>query len=222
MKNFYLFLLCILFKVSFSASYLKVLYISHQKPSCDSIENCLLVSDSPTDSFRLFTNPIQGFTYQIGFDYCLLVEVQTSENKTDSVPVKYVLSEIKSKIKKDYSKTQVITAILDSSKWLLYKIRMKDGSTKTFSIQKAYIQFDLKNNTISGNTDCNNFNASFSLDTSALKFENIITTKMACGKHAIEPIFLNLLNITTNYKIKSKLLYLYKEKTLIGLFTLKK
>ncbi|MBK9328004.1 MAG: META domain-containing protein [Sphingobacteriales bacterium] len=112
-------------------------------------------------------------------------------------------------------------SIRDSSTWLLYKLKMKDG-IKTFSLQKAYLQFDMKNNTVTGNTDCNSFSASVTIDKSQLTFENVITTKMACRKHSIETDFLKAINSATNYKVASKMLYLYKGKSLVALFTKKK
>lgn len=206
---------------AFSSVYLKVLYVADHKTDCGTTK-CLLTRDTPTDTFSVFNHTIGGFNYEEGYEYCLLVEVQQS----DSQQLKYILSELKSKTKTILNTATALKkqflSIPDSSKWMLYKLRMKDGSTRTFSLQKAYLQFDTKNNTVSGNTDCNALSAGFTIDSSSFKFDNIVTTKMACGKHAIEQEFLNMMNSATNYKVTSKLFYLLKGKTLLGLFTLRK
>ena len=230
MKKIIVFHIFFLSFQAFSAVYLKVVYIADHKTDCGSNE-CLLIRDAPTDTFSVFKHTIDGFTYEEGFEYCILMEIQTPGVSEPSIPfdssqIKYVLSEIKSKVKtkKDsITKNNTInSAITDSSKWMLYKLKMKDGSTKTFSIQKAYLQFDLKNNTVGGSTDCNGFTASFNIETTQLKFDNIITTIIACNKRSIEPTFLKMLNTATNYKITKNLLYIYKGKYLMALFTKKK
>ncbi|MFN8297195.1 MAG: META domain-containing protein [Chitinophagales bacterium] len=227
MKRVTLFVFICCFANTFASVYLKVVYVADHAIGCGA-NKCLLVRDSPADSFSVFKNEIQGFTYEEGFEYCILMEIQTpgiSEPAitSDSSQIKYVLSEIKSK-----TKTKIVVDtkkgtfnIPDSSKWMLYKLRMKE-ETKTFSIQKAYLQFDLKNNTVTGNTECNSLKAGFTADEAQLKFDNIITTKIACNKRSIEPTFLNMLSTSTNYKIVKNLLYIYKGKYLMALFTKKK
>ena len=228
MRKLILFITFMVSLQAFSAAYLKVIYIADHKTECGT-KKCYLIRDTPTDTFTVFDKEIEGFSYEEGFEYCLLIEVQTPGISEPAVPfdssqVKYVLSEIKSKTRKNNADTlkKTIVSIPDSSKWTLYKLRMKDGSTKTFTIQKAFLQFNTGNNIVNGNTECNTFNAGFSADSTSFKFDNIVTTKMACGKHSIEPVFLDMLQKTTSLKITSKLLYLFKGKTLLGLFTRKK
>jgi len=226
MKKNILFLLFFISLRSFSAVYLKVLYIADHTVDCAD-KKCLLTRDAPTDAYQIFDKKIEGFTYEAGYEYCILLEIQTPGISVPAVPfdssqIKYVLSEIKSKTKTDTTKTVVNTrlSIPDTSKWTLYKLRTKDG-TRTFSVTKAFMQFDMKNNTVSGNTDCNSFTASLSID-SSFKFENIITTKMACLKLSIEPEFLVAIKSVNKYKATAKLLYLYDDKKLVALFTRKK
>ena len=226
MKKIIIFFVFFSFIEAYAAVYLKVIYIADHTMNCNE-QKCLLVRDSPTDTFQLFDKKIEGFNYQEGFEYCLLIEVQTqgiSEPAIlkDSSKTKYVLSEIKSKIKTDTTTKSLnnTTSIPDSSKWILYKLKTKDG-TKTFSVSKAYLQFDVKNNIAIGNTDCNDFTASFSLDTSLI-FENIIITKMNCKRFSSESAFLNALNSTNKFKATPKLLYLYNDKKLVAIFTRKK
>jgi heat shock protein HslJ len=96
---------------------------------------------------------------------------------------------------------------------------MKDG-TRTFSITKAFIQFNTNNNTAFGSSDCNGFTATYTND-SVFKLENMSSTLLAC-KRSVEKEFIAALTITNHIKITSKLLYLYDDKKLLAIFTRKK
>ncbi|MBK9328003.1 MAG: DUF4377 domain-containing protein [Sphingobacteriales bacterium] len=70
--------------------------MSDKQTDCDA-SKCLLTRDEPIGEWKAFSYPIEGFSYKEGYEYCLLVEVRTSDSST---LLKYTLSEIKSKIKK--------------------------------------------------------------------------------------------------------------------------
>ena len=174
MRKLILFITFMVSLQAFSAAYLKVIYIADHKTECGT-KKCYLIRDTPTDTFIVFDKEIEGFSYEEGFEYCIIIEVQTPGISEPAVPfdssqIKYVLSEIKSKTRKNNADTlkKTIVSIPDSSKWTLYKLRMKDGSTKTFTIQKAFLQFNTGNNIVNGNTECNTFNAGFSADSTSL------------------------------------------------------
>ena len=220
-----LILILVLFSVTnvFSAVYLKVIYIADSSVTCGT-EKCLLTRDAPTDVYHILDKKIEGFKYQEGFEYCLLIEVQTPGVSDppipfDSTQIKYVLSEIKSKIKTTKTIVNNGVYIPDSSKWILYKLKMKDG-TRTFSITKAFMQFNTNNNTVSGSSDCNGFTATYTND-SVFKFENRSSTLLTC-KRSVEKEFIAALTTTNHIKITSKLLYLYDDKKLLAIFTRKK
>jgi heat shock protein HslJ len=204
---------------NYAAEYLKVIYIADYRTDCDT-GKCLLSRSSPEDEWQSLNYSIKGFDFKEGIEYCLLVNVQTN----DSTGVTgYELSEIKSKRYKAVQDTNAdkLNAIPDSSKWWLYKLKTKDG-IKTFTLQKTQLQFDVKQNTVSGNTDCNTFTCGYQAFDNQLSFDNITTSKITCRKNSIEPEFLKALQSATHYKISSKMLYLYKGKSLLALFTAKK
>lgn len=208
----------------FSAVYLKVIYIADSMVVCGT-DKCLLTRDAPTDIYRVIDKKIEGFNYQEGYEYCLLIEIQTPGVSDPPIPfdssqIRYVLSEIRSKVK-----TSSVTTIKkgidipDSCKWMLYKLKMKDG-TRTFSITKAFIQFNTYSNTLSGSSDCNGFNATYTND-SIFRIDNISSTLLSC-KRSIEKEFMAALSTTNHLKITSKLLYLYNDKKLLAIFIRKK
>ncbi|HQD11795.1 MAG TPA: META domain-containing protein [Chitinophagales bacterium] len=211
--------LCWNFPVATAAEYLKILYISDSTTVCTDTQSCLLVREAPEKEWTALTRPIRDFNYTKGFSYCLLVNVAVSaENDTT-----YTLQEIKSRTAVNATiKESINNTLPDSSKWLLYKLRMKDGSTKTFSLAKAHLQFFPGAQTLTGSTDCNTFSATITLQQDSMQIADILLTKMACGKHSIESRFVEMLQNTNKYKVNGKLLYLYKDDRLLGLFSRKK
>jgi len=212
----------------FSASYLSVWYIADHKEDCGANGKCLLIRNSPDEAWKIFNDTISGFNYEEGYEYCLVVEIDKSiftntANQETITATHYKLGELKSKTLTNTTtpKTFANAILPDSSKWLLYKLRMKDGSTRTFSIQKAFLQFNTSNNTFSGNNDCNGISGDFTLIGDSIRFGNISSTLLACSRHSIEPDFMTMLKMATNIKVYKKMLYLTKGKALLGLFTRK-
>ncbi|HQV78671.1 MAG TPA: META domain-containing protein [Chitinophagales bacterium] len=202
-------------QVSIAGEYLKIVYVADFTQELNGI-SYLMIRETPTDSFSMFKDSIRGFTFEKGNSYCLLTEVI----KDDLGQSIYVLNEIKWKQKTDSKPAKMQSIIPDSSKWILYKLRMADG-TKTFSISKAFLQFNILNSTVLGSSDCNSFNADFSIDSTTIKIDNIIATKMACNKRSIEPAFMQCLQKVTSFKVTKNLLYFYQGNKLIALFTKK-
>lgn len=230
-RNSLILFFLLIVKYSSSAVFLKVMYIADYTVNCtnDTTKQCLLTRDAPTQAWLPFNYKIENFNYEKGFEYCILMEIQTQGVSEPALPfdssqIKYVLSEIKSKTKKTSTSNEIEqqkNALQNNSQWILYKIKTKDG-TKTFSVSKANIQFNTTSNIITGNTDCNDLNASFIQSNQQLSFSSITTTKMACKKRSIEPYFLEMLQKTNTFKIKKNILYLYNGNYLLGLFTKKK
>lgn len=216
---------------SFSAVYLKVIYIADYRLACtnDTTKKCFVVRDNPTDKWEIFNHTIDGFVYEEGTEYCILLEIQTPGISVPPIPfdssqIKYVLSEIKSKTinqTKNIEEKSLGNFIPDNSRWVLYKLKTKD-EIKTFSVAKENIEFLTAQNKVSGSTSCNTFTCTFTKDEKNIAFTSIDITKMACRKHSNEPEFLYMLQNTTNYKVKKNVLYLYKEKSMLGMFTRKK
>lgn len=229
MKKSVLFLLIFCSFKTFSAVYLKVLYIAANRVNCvnDSTKKCYLVRDNPTDKWEIFNHTIEGFVYEEGTEYCILLEIQTPGVSEPAIPfdstkIKYVLSEIKLKtVNQLVIKEKSNNLIPDNSRWILYKLKTKN-EIKTFSIAKENLEFISTENKISGSTSCNTFSGTFSKDEKSIAFSNIEVTKNACRKHSNEPEFLFMLQNVNNYKVKKNVLYLFKGKTMLGMFTMKK
>jgi heat shock protein HslJ len=209
----------ILTSISLQASnYLKVMYIADSTTTCGD-KKCMMYRNSPEENYQPLPTTIEGFIYKEGFEYCILVTAKT----IDSTHTTYKLQEIKSKTKGvKTNKDTLHSTIFNDTTWLLYKLRMKDGNTRSFTLQKAYLKLDFYTHTITGNSDCNSISGEFTITDAAIKFENIVSSNAACGKHSIDKEFMQMFYTADKIKINGKLLYLTKGKMLLGLFTLKK
>lgn len=201
-----------------ATEYLKVMYIADSTTICGE-NKCLLYRNSPEENYQPLATTIEGFTYKEGFEYCILVTAKT----IDSTHTTYKLQEIKSKNKRTIvNKDTLHSTVFSDTTWMLYKLRLKDGNTRSFTLQKAYLKLDFYTHTITGNSDCNSISGEFTITDTAIKFENIVSSNTACGKHSIDKEFMQMLYTADKIKRKGKLLYITKGKTLLGLFTLKK
>jgi len=128
-------------------------------------------------------------------------------------------------IKGDTSRTRHIDSIPSDKEavknetlagdWQLQPVLASD----TASGRIPKLNFDLKNNRVSGNTGCNSFGGSFVLKGDGLIFSsNMISTKMACPGYN-EKIFLDNLLKTNRYEIKQGVLQLMYNTTILSNWT---
>lgn len=92
-----------------------------------------------------------------------------------------------------------------------YNVTEIDGST--ISENAPYISFFALDKTIRGNTGCNSYFGSYTLDLYALSFSDIGSTEMACDPPImeVENTFLSALNNTGSYEIQNRVLTLYSK-----------
>lgn len=206
---------------SWASSWLKVVYLADHKVACDSLQTCYLIKNSPQENWTPLPVPIEGFRYEEGYAYCLLLEVQDTVISGHSGQ-HYIFHQILSKEKTNPENTYTLpTLIPDSCKWMLYKLKTADG-TQTFSLPKAYLQFGRANEAVNGESGCNHFTSPVLMDSTHLSFYDLRSGNNKCSRHSIEPELLKALKNTTHYKISKSMLYLYREKYLLAIFLLSK
>ena len=76
------------------------LYVGPEKVDCVGVaaQECLLVRDSPDDEYEFFYSQINGFDYEPGYEYELLVQKTPVENSpADASSIEWTLIEVVSK-----------------------------------------------------------------------------------------------------------------------------
>lgn len=73
--------------------------------------------------------------------------------------------------------------------------------------KKPILTFNMADNKVTGNSSCNNFNTTFAIDGSNIKFNDPMATKMACPGEG-EAVFFKTLRTVTKYSVSGNTLNL--------------
>lgn len=102
----------------------------------------------------------------------------------------------------------------NNTKFFLVRINDK-GTFKDANDTKAYIGFDVKNNTVFGNDGCNTFTGKAEINGLKISIGNLVSTKIACPDEIFDMVIHNNLSKTNNYKISNGTLKLYDGSNLL-------
>lgn len=104
---------------------------------------------------------------------------------------------------------------INNTKWTLHSIKERVVNLG----DKAYLNFEEKNNRIAGKAACNTFFGDYTIVKQTIKFEGVGSTKLYCeGLMDEENEILTALNTTRRYEIKADMLYLYSTDELLLIF----
>lgn len=104
-----------------------------------------------------------------------------------------------------------------TGKWILNQIKSKRITLDDETII-PFIEFDIENNTISGNAGCNGLSATFAVKNNEIKFNDISLTRMFCEDLYVENNLVSLLNEVSTYKVEGRFLKFYKGDVLEMIF----
>ncbi|MBB3186122.1 META domain-containing protein [Microbacter margulisiae] len=101
---------------------------------------------------------------------------------------------------------------LTASEWSLVSVRANNGdkmlTPNSYNVPMLRV---FANGTISGTTGCNKFIGDVAVTGTALKFGDIVVTRMSCpDTTGLENALLNMLNVVDSYTIEKGLLILKK------------
>ena len=123
---------------------------------------------------------------------------------------KIVLFAIISLLATSCSSSNKVVDPLINDIWILEFIKGVNYNPNTETNERPTIEIHLKNNTVTGNTGCNNMNGNVTVEEDQITFSDIITTKKFCAE-SIEQEFLIALGMVNNYKIEKMKLHLYQD-----------
>ncbi|WP_255493515.1 META domain-containing protein [Myroides sp. WP-1] len=109
--------------------------------------------------------------------------------------------------KQEQTETELSSKDLTSSVWIL-----KELQGQAVELDKNFpaipkLSFTKENN-LTGNLGCNNFNSNYLMDNNALTIQQIASTQMACPNLEIEQNFVEILAKTKSFKIEKDILLL--------------
>lgn len=124
---------------------------------------------------------------------------------------------------KENTKTspQVASIALATTEWTLLKVKGKDGMI-TPSGDRLPNLLIAADNKVSGNSGCNRYFGSVTIEGTTIKFSQMGSTRMFCTEGAaIEAAVLETYTLADNYTIEGKQLTLKKGSEMLAQFTTK-
>ena len=196
----------------------KTFYIGPKLEDCPGAggQKCLMVKENPEADYQYFHQPIEGFDYEEGYEYEIVVNVEKVENPpADGSSLKYTLVEI-------VSKTPVAAASeathaeqsadLGGVEWHLVSYLGPDGMTETLT--EAPITITFSDGRVVGSAGCNRYFATYQVEGEALTIDEAIgRTRMACPDPimAQEETYVKLLPQTATFEMDGDALTLFNQ-----------
>ena len=188
-----------------------IYWVNSAKVPCEGVGamQCLKVQKGDTldfENWQFFYSSIDGFDYQPGYIYKLVVHEETIAKEkvpADASSIKYTLVKV-------IEKQQDIRLRINDI-WVAQSINGEEIQINTSNSRNKIpqIEFSIADMRVIGNDGCNNFFGTIkNIDTEKLILGPIAGTKMACIGTDIPEKFNAALNQVTKYKIENMQLIL--------------
>ncbi len=192
----------------------KTLYIGPKLEDCTGAgpQKCMMVKENPDGDYQYFYQPIQGFDYEAGYEYEIVVKVEKVENPpADASSLKYTLVKIVSKTPAATAEATAATAgDLEGAEWNLVSWRNDEGEM-TDALNDAPITLTFEDGKVAGNAGCNRYFAAYQADGDVLDIDDKIgSTMMMCPEPVMkqEQAYLSLLPQVATFGIEGDTLTL--------------
>ena len=199
----YLFLLMIMACTSNTEVQSKMLIVADHLENCVGVgpQSCMLVKENPEDEWTYFYSQIEGFKYEEGFAYELLVnEIPVSNPAADASSIRYELKSIVSKIPTPDNAELI-------KEWTVIKIKGLDQLSSS-----PTMNFEKEDSKVAGFAGCNNYFSTYTLSGNTLSLGPAGATRKLCPDMSVEDVFFKNLPNIARFEIVKKELYLYDQK----------
>ena len=178
------------------------LYVGPELQGCVGVApmECMMVRENPEDEYQLFYSQIEGFTFEPGYEYELIVMVEDVPNPpADASSKKYTLVEIVSQTPVAEGET---SAALEGPTWELVSYVNADGEM-TEVLPDATVTAAFVDGNVAGSASCNRYFASYTVDGSSLTIGAAGSTMMMCPEPVMaqEAAYLAALSTAASYQI---------------------
>jgi heat shock protein HslJ len=189
---------------------LKTIYVGPELVDCVGVapQKCMLVKENPEDDYTLFYDQIEGFDYEEGYEYELVIlEEQVEDPPADASSIKWTLVSVESKQPAgDSSAVQ-----LEGPEWVLNSYRNPEGELVE-PIPGTFTSANFEDGQVNGNASCNGYFGGYEVDVNSISIGPLASTEMFCGSPPgvmeQEMAFLNALGSAAEYKIEAEQLLL--------------
>ena len=197
------------------------MFVGPEQVDCVGVapQTCLLIKFEPEAEWQYFYDAIEGFEYEPGFEYELLVEKTDIENPpADASSIQYTLLEEVSKTAveaegdmNEQSADELVTVPADllGQTWQWVEFQDTSGLNNLIVDNPSLytITFN-EDGSYAITADCNSGMGSFTAENNAITFEQGIMTLAMCAPESLDQQFLMRLNDVVTYVLQDGRLYL--------------
>lgn len=162
----------------------KTLFVGPELAECTGVGpmQCMQVRESLDAPYTYFYSMIEGFEYEPGYEYELVVNVTELENvPADASSLKYTLVEL---VSKTPAAATGESSGLDGTRWTLESVADADGNLVA-AAPGSQATAEFKDGQVGGNSSCNSYGGSYTVDGDALTVGPLAMTMMACMDEAL-------------------------------------
>jgi len=178
----------------------------------ESQQQCLQVKFDPQEDWQFFYSQIEGFDYEPGYRYTLLVEqLEVKDPPAGGSSLRYVLVDVIEKVED----LKVSVGDLAGKFWVLSgygNLAQPQGVLEKVIVS---LQYDPEQGRLSGSAGCNNYFGDVQIDGDQLTFSTgpMGMTRMACSEQIMqqEAAYIDLLGKVTRFAIQDGSLLLFTE-----------
>ncbi len=191
----------------------KTIYVGPELVDCTGVgpQKCMKVKENPEDEYTLFYDQIEGFNYEQGYEYELVIREEQVENPpADASSIRWILVE-------EVSKTPVGSVgeiQLEGTEWVMVSYLNQDGGL-TPSLPGVNATALFQDGQINGNGSCNRYFGGYEVEGSNLIVGPLASTEMFCGNPPgimdQEQGYLSALGSAASYSIDSQQLVIADE-----------
>jgi len=181
----------------------KTIYVGPELVDCTGVapQKCMLLKENSEDEYTYFYDQIEGFDYEEGYEYELVVKQEQVENApADASAIKWILVEVVSK----EPVTETESATLENTNWVLVAYMNSEG-VLTETLADTEVTAIFEDGQVNGNAGCNGYFGGYEVDETNLRVGPLASTEMFCGNPPgvmdQETAYLAALGSATSYAI---------------------
>lgn len=157
----------------------KTIFVGPNLVDCTGVapQKCMLVKENPEDEYSLFYDQIDGFNYEEGYEYELVIlEQEVEDPPADASSIQWILVEEVNKTPVEIGGENQIEGI----NWVMVSYLNQAGElVEALPGVNATALF--QDEQVIGNASCNNFSGGYEIVGSNLSIGPLASTEMFCG-----------------------------------------
>ncbi|MGB3701947.1 MAG: META domain-containing protein [Anaerolineales bacterium] len=188
----------------------KTIYVGPELVDCVGVapQKCMQVKENPEDEYILFYDQIEGFEYEEGFEYQLIIsEEQVEDPPADASSIKWTLVSVESKEPVADSDT----VQLEGTDWLLNSYLNQEGEMVE-PLAGTYTSAYFEDGQVNGKASCNGYFGGYQVEGNSISIGPLASTEMFCGNPPgvmdQEFAFLSAMGSAADYAIEGEQLFI--------------